>query len=211
MLKLTNIKKAFGSHAVFSIDGLELPKGIYWLKGINGSGKSTLLKLMAGLLPFKGNIAINSAIDIRKSPVMYRSLINYAEAEPLFPSFLTGKELIHFVKKVKAGTEEQLTEAKAFLGMDDYLLNPAGSYSSGMLKKVSLAMAFMGKPEWILLDEPFTTLDAATQTSLCRLISRKRTEGISFILTSHHDVDIADIRFDGAFLLQNKSLQPTAI
>ena len=211
MLQLSNIKKSFGSHLVFSIDELRVEKGIYWLKGANGSGKSTLLKIIAGVLPFSGEIILNEKINIRKQAVSYRLLINHSAAEPIYPSFLTGNELVEFVCTIKRGTKEQVKEVKEILGIDNYLVNPTGSYSSGMLKKLSLLSAFMGQPTLILLDEPFTTLDQASRTALCRLISTQHRKGISFILTSHHDIETSDIHFTKIFMLKDKQLQETAL
>ena len=79
MLVLSNIQKSYGSHHIFSINELQLPKGVYWLKGSNGAGKSTLLKLMAGLIPFKGDVLMDEKISIRKDPVPYRLLLNHAD------------------------------------------------------------------------------------------------------------------------------------
>ena len=211
MLQLTDIQKSFGTHPVFSIDKLHLEKGIYWLKGANGSGKSTLLKIIAGLLPFNGEIILNETISIRKQPVNYRLLINHSAAEPVYPSFLTGNELVEFVRSIKKGTEQQVNDIKDILGIDNYLLNPTGSYSSGMLKKLSLLSAFMGRPGWILLDEPFTTLDHASQSALCGLIRKQHQQGISFILTSHHDIETSDIHFTKIFTLKDKQLQETVL
>src|SRR6218665_665823 len=101
MIQLTDIQKAFGSHLVFDIDQLQLQTGITWLKGANGSGKSTFLKMLAGMLPFKGQIILNGNTDLRKDPVQYRFLINHAEAEPSYPSFLPGTDLTEFVRSVK--------------------------------------------------------------------------------------------------------------
>jgi ABC-2 type transport system ATP-binding protein len=209
MLQLTAIQKSFGSHQVFSIDELHLPNGIYWLKGANGSGKSTLMKLIAGLLPFKGEILLNQLISIHQQPVDYRALVNHSAAEPIYPSFLTGNELVEFIGAVKKGTTQQIKEVKEILNIDNYLANPTGSYSSGMLKKLSLLTAFMGKPAWILLDEPFTTLDHASQSALCKLIRQKHGEGISFMITSHHDIETTDIPFDKVFTLADKRLHET--
>ena len=207
MLELSNIQKWYGSHHIFSIDELKLPKGVYWLKGANGAGKSTLLKLLAGLIPFKGDVFIEEKISIRKDPVHYRLLLNHAEAEPVYPSFLTGTELIEFVRNIKKGTKEQVNEIRQVLGIDDYLQNPTGSYSSGMLKKLSLLLAFTGNPSWILLDEPLTTLDQSSQKALCQLIMQQRQQkNISFIITSHHDIENNDIHFDKTFLLKDKQL-----
>ena len=211
MLQLTDIQKSFGTHPVFSIDKLHLEKGIYWLKGANGSGKSTLLKIIAGLLPFNGEIILNETISIRKQPVNYRLLINHSAAEPVYPSFLTGNELVEFIRSIKKGTEQQVNDIKDILGIDNYLLNPTGSYSSGMLKKLSLLSAFMGRPGWILLDEPFTTLDHASQSALCGLIRKQHQQGISFILTSHHDIETSDIHFTKIFTLKDKQLQETVL
>ena len=209
MLQLSNIQKSYGSHHIFSIDELSLSEGVYWLKGANGAGKSTLLKLLAGVIPFKGEVLIQEKISIRKNPVQYRMLLNHAEAEPVYPSFLTGIELINFVSSIKKGTKAQINEIKNILGIDDYLQNPTGSYSSGMLKKLSLLLAFIGQPKWILLDEPLTTLDQASQKALCDLIMQHRQKkGISFIITSHHDIENKDILFDKIFLLKNKKLLP---
>ena len=210
MLQLSNIKKSFGSHLVFSIDEVRVEKGIYWLKGVNGSGKSTLLKIIAGLLPFNGEIILNENINIRKQAVSYRLLINHSAAEPIYPSFLTGNNLVEFIRTIKKGTKEQMNEVKEILGIDNYLANPTGSYSSGMLKKLSLLSAFMGQPTLILLDEPFTTLDQASQTALCGLIRTQHRKGISFILTSHHDIETSDIHFTKIFMLKDKQLQETA-
>lgn len=210
MLSLKNISKSYSNHLVITIPELELSRGIYWLKGSNGAGKSTLLKTMAGLLPFKGDIILNNTVSLKKDPVNYRFLVNHAEAEPQFPAFLTGDELTRFVCSVKKGTVQQITDLKEMLGIENYLSNPAGSYSSGMLKKLSLLLAFIGQPEWILLDEPLTTLDLATQEALCRLINQKNKLGISFLLTSHHEIDISVIPFDGIFLVENKKLKKFA-
>jgi len=209
MLQLTNIQKSFGSHHVFAIDGLRLENGIYWLKGANGSGKSTLMNLVAGLLPFKGEIILNEKISIHKQPADYRLLVNHSAAEPVYPSFLTGNELVEFIRSIKKGTTQQKEEVKEILSIDSYLQNPTGSYSSGMLKKLSLLSAFTGKPAWILLDEPFTTLDHASQSALCKLIRQKHGQGISFIITSNHDIEKSDIHFTKVFTLKDKKLHET--
>lgn len=211
MLHLSNIQKWYGSHHIFSIEELTLSTGVYWLKGANGAGKSTFMKMLAGLIPFKGEVFIDEKISLRKNPVYYRMLLNHAEAEPACPSFLTGNELVEFVSNIKKGTKEQVNEIRNILGIDDYLQNPTGSYSSGMLKKLSLLLAFIGQPKWILLDEPLTTLDQSSQKALCELImQQRRQKNISFIITSHHDIENNDIHFDKTYILKDKQLLPVS-
>lgn len=209
MLQLSGIQKYYGSHHVFSIDQLTLSPGICWLKGANGAGKSTLLKILAGLIPFKGEVLLNNQYSLRKDPVAYRKLVNHAPAEPLYPSFITGTELLEFTSGIKKGTTAQAELIKNSLGIGGYLQQQTGSYSSGMLKKLSLLLTFTGQPQWILLDEPLTTLDQASQHSLCELIMQlHRQQHISFIITSHHDIKPASISFNYSFTLRDKQLFP---
>ena len=66
-----------------------------------------------------------------------------------------------------------MNEVIEILAIDNYLFNPTGSYSSGMLKKLSLLSAFMGRPAWILLDEPFSHLDDANRKLAMALIEEE--------------------------------------
>ena len=84
MLELRNIKKSYHSEVVIQCQFLQLDKGIYWVKGTNGSGKTTLLKMIAGLLPFEGDIVYNK-ISQKNHPISYRRNVSWAEAEPLYP------------------------------------------------------------------------------------------------------------------------------
>ena len=203
-LQVKHLVKRYGNHEVLNIPALELRQGNYWIKGPNGSGKSTFLKALAGLIPFTGNIILNGQISIHKAPVAYRMTLSHAPAEPAYPSFLSGQELVNFYLKVKNGTLKQVNEIKSILGIDHYLDNPTGSYSSGMLKKLSLLLAFTGNSQWILLDEPFTTLDTATQNALQHLIYSTKNKG--FIFTSHHDISPADISLSGIYHVQNNTI-----
>jgi len=67
--------------------------------------------------------------------------VNYAEAEPLYPDFLTARDIIQFVGKAKQASKEQIVALAEQLGVNQYWKQPTGTYSSGMLKKVALLMA----------------------------------------------------------------------
>jgi len=190
MLQIDNFSKYYGSHIVLKIPLLEIPSGIHWIKGANGSGKSTFLKTLAGMLDFKGKITLNKSIDLRSQPTNYRSLVNFSEAEPVFPSFLTGNDLLKLFVSAKNGSLKQIDPMLEELGMKSFIPNPVRTYSSGMLKKLSLVLAFIGKPSLILLDEPLITIDTAALTVLYNCIAdRHFKDGTSFIITSHQDID----------------------
>jgi len=187
MIQFTNFQKQYGEYKVLDIAALQIQPGIYWLKGMNGSGKSTLLRCLAGLIPFEGAISIND-ISIQKNKRLHRQMVNYSEAEPLYPDFLNGRELIDFYVSAKAGNRSLCLQYAEQLQLHNALQKQTGSYSSGMLKKLSLLLAFTGKPKWILLDEPLITLDTDAVQIILQLIEQAYNQGVSFLLTSHQDV-----------------------
>jgi ABC-2 type transport system ATP-binding protein len=184
MLEIQDFEKTYNTGFELSIESFQLQKGIHLIKGENGSGKSTLLKAIAGIHPFEGEILL-SGISVKAEPVNYRRLVNYSDAEPMFPDFLNLDELIAFASVTKNAENSQICYLKTELGIGDFSKNPLSSYSSGMLKKAGLILAFLGNPELIILDEPFTTIDVATQECLRKLILSAVEDGKSFLITSH--------------------------
>jgi len=206
MLQLRNFSKSFNDRLILKIDELTFHPGAYWIRGDNGSGKSTLFKCLAGILPFQGDLAFTDGIDIRKNPVDYRKRINYSEAEPQYPGFLTARDLIRFIGKIKnASTQEQDHHVKLF-GVESYFELPCETYSSGMIKKLGLTLSFLGHPRVIILDEPLITLDAQAREILFELIRKKINEGTTFLVSSHHALSIQDFPVTKTFLLENKTL-----
>jgi ABC-2 type transport system ATP-binding protein len=187
MLCLRHYKKAYGAVTILAAEQLDLAAGVYWLKGENGAGKTTLLKSIAGLIPFEGNITWDH-LNIRKQRLNYTRLVSFAGAEPVFPLFLTGNELLAFYRQVRGGSEEQVKELADSLGAAPFLSQKISTYSSGMLKKLSLVLCFTGHPTLVLLDEPFITLDVNAVNELRQLITRYYHQGISFLISSHQDL-----------------------
>ena len=186
MLQLTNFSKFYRGRAVLRIDSFAFSPGTYWIQGANGSGKSTLLKAIAGITPFEGDILLAGQLSVKNQAVAYRRLVNFAEAEPVFPAFLTGRELIDLFRTAKNGPPRQEDFYLESLHMTSYVHEPVGTYSSGMLKKLALVLAFLGQPTCIVLDEPLTTLDAAAVPVLCAWMARQYAQqGTSFLLSSH--------------------------
>lgn len=189
MLQFQNYRKGYAGKEVIGIPQLALAHGIYWLRGENGSGKTTLIKSIAGLVPFDGYIKVNNA-DIRKNRVAYTSIVNYAEAEPNYPGFLTGSDLVRFYEGTKHAPSGQADGLCAKLGVKGYVDNKIATYSSGMAKKLSLVLGFLGNPKLILLDEPLITLDTQSVAILQNIIQQYHTNGVSFIITSHQEVTL---------------------
>jgi ABC-2 type transport system ATP-binding protein len=185
MLQFDQVSKTFTQQPVLEISRLKLERNIYWLQGVNGSGKSTFLSMLAGLIPFKGDILLDG-INLRQNPMTYRRLVNFAEAEPLYPDFITGRELVSFYQDIRKAATIQIDMLINIFKMHHFLKLPIGTYSSGMIKKLSLLLAFIGKPSLILLDEPLSTLDEGSVHILPELISAYNKEfKTCFIFSSH--------------------------
>ena len=188
MLEILQVQKWYGDRPVLSIPSLQLPEGIYWLRGSNGSGKTTFLRMIAGLLPFRGDIVIK-AISLRRQPVDYRRSVSWADAEPLYPDFLKGRDLVAFYREVRRASAQQVDELTDLFQVRSYLPAPIGTYSSGMVKRLSLVLAFIGHPVLITLDEPLVTLDQDSIPLLYDLITRSYREyNTSFLISSHQDI-----------------------
>ena len=191
MLHFKGFQKKYGSFLALEIDDLHLKPGLYWVTGENGSGKSTFLKTIAGILSFDGDIVLNDLASVKKQPVAYRKLVNFAEAEPIYPGFLTGKEMIRLFASAKGAMEGQEDYFIQSMKMESYIDHPLATYSSGMMKKLSLLLAFLGKPQLILLDEPLITLDSDALIIFYRWIEVKHLQdGVSFFLSSHQELSL---------------------
>ena len=207
VLQIEHLRQHYGSHEVLNISNWAIDKGIYWIEGENGAGKSTLFRTLAGMLPYSGSIVLNEQFDLKKDQVAYLLGLNLGEAEPVYPSFLTPIDLIDFVaeaKKSTAGQREKLIEAFGI----NYLKQPFGSCSSGMVKKVSLAISFLGNPSVIILDEPLITIDQEARIALFGLIKSYYENGVTFLLSSHQAFQQEGLAITSGFSLKSKTLLP---
>lgn len=194
MLTVTNLVKAYAGRTVLTVPSLTLSTGFHYFRGGNGSGKTTFFRTVAGLLPFSGAILLDDQFEINRDPVPYRLRVNYAEAEPLYPNFLTARDLAEFVGQTKQASPDQIRQLADLLGVQKFWTQTTGTYSSGMLKKLSLLLALLGRPRLVLLDEPLTTLDVATAARLFAYLRQlNATEGVSFLLTSHQDIALTGL------------------
>ena len=190
MLRITNLEKSYNNDIVLQIKDLTIEPGINWVRGSNGTGKSTFLKSAAGVVAFEGDIVLNSTTSIKMQSVAYRKLVNFAEAEPIFPDFLTGTELIRLFATAKDAPKKQEEYFIETMKMESYVSDPVGTFSSGMLKRLSLLLAFIGNPSLILLDEPLITIDTESIKTLYSWITEQSIhQGTGFLLSSHQVVE----------------------
>ena len=206
MLQIKHLLKRYGDKIILNIDQLEITKGINHLKGINGSGKTTFSKIIAGLIPYEGEILFQGKYSPLKTKNAYRKRVNFAESEANYPDFLTANDLVSFIGKAKGASKALMNSIPSTFGVDKYLFDHIGTYSSGMLKRLSLTLAFLGTPSLILLDEPFNTLDTAAIEILKNMIVSYHKRGVDFILISHQDIGELGISIDARYLVSHHTV-----
>lgn len=155
-------------------------------------------------------MTINQIQNKQESAVAYRRLINYAYAEPQYPDYLSGADILEFMRETRNGDKMHVEVLAKQFGVTEFYKNAIQTYSSGMLKKISLITAFIGKPELILLDEPFTTIDAQTSDLLYDLINESNAQGISFFIASHQPLDAQKVSTDQRFVVAEGTIRLTS-
>ena len=190
---LEGAAKHFGAHTALHPTDLVIPHGqAVLLVGANGAGKSTLLRLVAGLCqPSEGRVRINGR-DPRCIPEA-RAEIGLLSHQTLLYDGLTARENLRFFAQLYGleNPDERIATALAAVGLNERLGQRVGSFSRGMKQRLAIVRAILHGPSILLLDEPFTGLDAGASTALHRLVGRFRQEGRTYILVAHR-LDEAD-------------------
>lgn len=190
---LEGAAKRFGAHTALHPTDLVIPHGqAVLLVGANGAGKSTLLRLVAGLCqPSEGRVRINGR-DPRCIPEA-REEIGLLSHQTLLYDGLTARENLRFFAQLYGleNPDERIATALAAVGLNERLDQRVGSFSRGMKQRLAIVRAILHAPSILLLDEPFTGLDAGSSAALHRLVGRFRQEGRTYILVAHR-LDEAD-------------------
>jgi heme ABC exporter ATP-binding subunit CcmA len=208
--ELRGVAQRFGRNVV--LRGLDLslaPGALVGLVGANGAGKTTLFAILAGLLqPDEGERWLFGAPADEVAQDARARLAYVAHATQLYPG-LSGRENLELYADLRRAcglasrdARETLTE----LGLsEDAQVRPVSSYSRGMAQRVALARALAGRPELLLLDEPFTALDARGRAQLAEVLMAERARGAAILLSSH-DFDALVQICDRVVLLERGSL-----
>jgi ABC-2 type transport system ATP-binding protein len=202
MLQFKNVSKQYYRRTIVQVPDVSL-SGHYWLRGSNGSGKSTLLKMIGGLIPFEGNIDWRD-VNLKTETVKYRKMVSYAEAEPLYPTFLTGRDLISFFNQTRNANIQKTNLLIDGFKIATFIDNPIGTYSSGMVKKLSLVLALIGETELLLLDEPLVTLDKEAIAVLYECLHARALLGNSIVFTSHQAFDVPSLSIQSLEVSNNQ-------
>jgi len=201
MIKIDELKKNFGKlEALKNID-LDLQDGnVHAIVGPNASGKTTLIKSILGLVkPDSGTIEING--QKINGNYSYRSKLGYMPQTARFPDNLTVKEILHLIRDLRGNPEQTDNELLWKFKLEKEMDKALKSCSGGTRQKVSAVIAFLFKPQTLILDEPTAGLDPVSSSVLKDKIIADRKRGKTFILTSHIMSEIEELADQIIFLL----------
>jgi ABC-2 type transport system ATP-binding protein len=188
-LEIRGLAKRFEQPAVDGLDLRVRTGEFYTLLGPNGAGKTTTLRMVAGLIkPDRGAITV-FGIDAMADPLAAKRLMAWLSDEPMIYDKLSPMEYLHFVAGLWA-VESNLAEARArdligWLGLAAHAHDRCERLSRGMRQKVALAGALVHEPRLIILDEPFTGLDAGSARLVKSVLRERVRAGCSVIMTTH--------------------------
>jgi putative thiamine transport system ATP-binding protein len=197
-LQLDVSRLSLGSTELIRQLRLNVPPGVvHTVMGDSGSGKSSLLGAVCGTLApsfaFYGNVTLNGT-RIDALPTAQRRVGILFQDDLLFPHMTVRENLLFAVPPgPRAAREAQVAQALADLELPGFAHADPATLSGGQRARVALMRALLAQPQALLLDEPFTKLDAALRARVREFVfSTVRAQQIPVLLVTHDAADIAD-------------------
>lgn len=191
-LQAERLSKELGGRAVLRDVTFRIASGdCLALFGANGAGKSTLLNLLTTLSkPTSGSILWDGC-DALAAPRVYRRAIGYVGHESSLYLDWSANQNLDFFGRLYGAADYRARRDRLLsdVGLAAFADDPVSLFSRGMLQRLTIARAFLHEPKLLLLDEPFTGLDAASQERLIAQIESARGDGATALLVTH-DIEL---------------------
>lgn len=190
VLRVEGLMKHFGALTAVNDLTFGVRNGeCFGLLGINGAGKTTTFRMLTGDEIRTAGEAYLKGIGLTERRRDFLQLIGYCPQFDSIIEVLTGKEMLQLFGRLR-GLEHDVVESEAekwlrILAIRQYADKACGTYSGGNKRKLNLAMALMGSPPILFLDEPSTGVDPVARRKLWKVINSIQKNGQSVVLTSH--------------------------
>jgi Cu-processing system ATP-binding protein len=185
VIRVKGLSKRFGRLQVLRSLDVDIAAGkVTAVLGPNGAGKTTLIKSILGLvLPDAGTIDV-AGVRVNGCSE-YRAGIGYMPQLPRYPENLTVREILHMVKDLRGRFDGLDEELVGVFDLESQFDKPFKTLSGGNRQRVSAAIAFLFRPDLLILDEPTAGLDPLASSTLKDKVLRERGRGRTILLTSH--------------------------
>ncbi|ETY72818.1 glycosyl transferase family 2 [Lactiplantibacillus fabifermentans T30PCM01] len=206
IIDLKHLAKDFGNQTVLKDINLTVNPGeIVGLIGPSGAGKSTVIKVTLGMEVASGGSA--KVFDTQMPNRELLGRIGYmAQTDALYDA-LSGRENLKFYGLMKGIAKKDMAAAidhvAKVVDLTDHLDKRVAGYSGGMMRRLSLAIALLGDPDLLILDEPTVGIDPALRRQIWAELGRIRDAGRSILITTHV-MDEAELCDRVALLLDGK-------
>lgn len=205
-ISLKHLVKKFGNQTVLKDIDLDVHTGeIVGLIGPSGAGKSTVIKTALGMEVADGGVAKVFGETMPNRQLLAN--IGYmAQTDALYED-LSGKENMQFFAAMKGlskkDTDKEIKHVANVVDLTDDLNKKVNGYSGGMMRRLSLAIALIGQPKLLILDEPTVGIDPALRRQVWKELQHIRDEDRSILITTHV-MDEAELTDKVALLLDGK-------
>lgn len=188
LIEIEKLSKSFGEQKVLDKIDFKLESGeIVGLIGPSGSGKSTLIKTMLGMEKADEGEALVLDYKMPKREIL--SNIGYMVQSDALYEMLTGYENLEFFGKMKGVPSDKLKKEIEYIAeivdLTNDLKKLVSKYSGGMKRRLSLAIALIGSPELLILDEPTVGIDPSLRKNIWKELFKQRDNGVGILVTTH--------------------------
>ena len=197
MFKATGISKSYGNKRVLTDINLTVKRGeIYGLVGKNGAGKTTLMRIMTGLQP-----PTQGTIEYGFEKRRLGDVGSLVETPSIYLNKTARENLEFQYLNLGLKVDSSLDDTLRFVGLDNTGKKKAGKFSLGMRQRLGIAMAIVGDPEMLILDEPINGLDPQGIINIRDLITRlNQTKNMTVIISSHILSELSKLATSFAFI-----------
>jgi ABC-2 type transport system ATP-binding protein len=204
LLQTAGLTKDYGrTRALDDLNLAVAPGEIVGVLGPNGSGKSTALRLVLGFLRPTAGTATVAGFDCWDDSVAVRKRVTYLPGELRLYETMTGRQLLHFLNKLRQAPISADPDALA-RRLDIDLDRPMVHMSSGMKRKVALIAVLVPKVDLLILDEPTNTLDPTMRDELLEQLRQARDRGQAVLFSSHVLAEVEQVCDRVAILQRGK-------
>lgn len=187
IIETEGLTRRFGRRIAVDNVGLQVGPGeIYGFLGPNGAGKTTTIRMLLGLMrPSAGTVRLFGK-DLTKHRLDVLRRVGSLVESPSYYGHLTGRENLEVIRRILRVSKRRIDDVLDVVGLTKDADRPVKGYSLGMKQRLGLAMALVGRPELLILDEPTNGLDPAGIREIRRLIVQLAKEhGMTVFVSSH--------------------------
>lgn len=206
LLEIENVSKTYGSYQALDNISIRIREGsIFGLLGPNGAGKTSLIRIINQItLPDSGKVKFNSKV---LDPLHISEIGYLPEERGLYKSMKVGEQAL-YLSRLKGLSKTEAQESIKYwfsrFGIENWANKKINELSKGMAQKVQFIITFLHKPRLIILDEPFSGFDPVNADFIKNEILRLKSQGVTFILSTHRMESVEELCDDIALIHKSK-------